>query len=414
MKSIKAEKFVLTSSEKYTNISVIQSIVVGIIAGSLFVSLSIMLKGISPHFYDLINERGVIQYLTVYMFWFSVGMLVFKFRAIQREERAFGLPYIQSFATGFDVAGGKTMLAQQVMIEEDIDVKEKNLLLVNRINKALKQIKLNNSPSEVANVLNRVSETDSAVIDSSYVLVTFMVWIIPITGFIGTIVGMTTSIGAFDTVLQGIKDSGFQIVSENLGQVTDGLAVAFETTFLALVFSAILNFFANILQRREENLLSDVDDFTTEHIVNKFSAVKGRIKDSIEKVPPETLPKSGDVDFKEMTESLGKKLKDFAEPLVMELKNFNKANQVNAQHLQAQMGKVVEAISNRKGGGIDQPSQHSIEGSDLAGTIEGLIRQIQRNNELLEKIPGPIEEMIKINKKLGELYGKIYNKSFSE
>jgi biopolymer transport protein ExbB/TolQ len=396
------------AANKYTNVPLLPSAITAVAGGSLTLGVVFLLKTTLPYLYGLIYERGSIQFLTIYAFWFALGMLYFKFRMLQKERSAFELPYVKSFTAGRDVVGSKTILAQHLLLEENLDVQQKDLLLINRINKGIKQLKISNTPAEVASVLSTVAATDSAIIDSSYVLIKFMIWIIPILGFLGTVIGMSQAIGSFNFVLQGIKEVGFQGMQQGLGQVTAGLAVAFDTTFLALVLSAAINFGANVIQKREEDLLSDVEDFTTENIVNKLT-----------KINPQPV-----VEMTPRPSQVQEKPDASVEVLSREFKNLAKQNQVNANAMQEQLGRLIEAVTKLNQSGevtaangelpaalreFSQSVKESIESFKALGELREVMK---RNLEAIESLKTPIEEMTQVNKKLGELYGKIYRTGF--
>jgi biopolymer transport protein ExbB/TolQ len=401
-----------TVGQKYTNVPLLPSFLVALAGGTATVALAYLLKGVLPYFHALIMERGPVQFLTVYGFWFTMGMLVFKYLCLQKERSAFDLDFIKSFTIGREMLGTETFVGQMQIIEENLDPRHKDLILVKRVNKAIKQIRINKNPADVANVLTTVAETDAAVMDSSYILIKYMIWALPVLGFIGTIMGMTQAIGSFDAVLKGISDVGFAGMKQNLGMVTSGLSVAFETTFLALVLSAIANLFSNALQKREEDLLSDVEEFTTDNIINKYTLLRDRIS----AVPQEAVAKPTKDSENEL------------EGLVRELKNMNKQQQVNADELMAQVGRVVEAVQGlqeavgnggaQASGGNDlkpvlQEMSNLLKGQgEFIQQMGSISAHMQKNAEVMEKLPGALEEMRQTSKKLGELFSKIYNRSF--
>jgi biopolymer transport protein ExbB/TolQ len=313
----------LTVGQKYTNVQMLPSLLVALAVGSVSFASAYLLKGVLPYFYSLLMERGPLQYFTTYAFWFTIGLLIFKYRSLQKQRSAFGFDFIKSFTVGREAMGTRTFVGEMQMIEENLNPEQKDLILVSRINKAIKQIRINKNPADVANVLGTVAETDNAVMDSSYVLIKYMIWALPVLGFIGTVVGMTEAIGSFDAVLKSTNEVGFAGLKQNLGKVTGGLSVAFDTTFLALVLSAVVNLFANTLQKREEDFLSDVEEFTTDNIINKYTVLRDQI---IPAPQPEKTPvKETDV-------------------ILRELKNMNKQQKINSDELMAQVGRVVEAI----------------------------------------------------------------------
>jgi biopolymer transport protein ExbB/TolQ len=412
MSNKSVERTIFTSfAQRYTNIPLLPVIIVALIGGSVTLGLIYLLKGMLPALFALIHQRGSVQYITMYSFWLALGMVAFKWQMVAKERKAFSLPYVQQFTASKETVGKVTMLEQYSEIDENLDAQQKKLLLINRINKAVKQLRISNSPSDVTTVLSTVSSTDSAVIDSSYIPLKFMIWIIPIWGFIGTVIGMSAAIGSFDFLFQQIKNIGFQGVQSSLGKVTSGLGVAFDTTFLALVLCAFINFLTNIIQKREEDLLSDIEEFTTDNIINKLSTLN--IKSRIEQIISPTAP--------------GDKLGSALESLSRDLKNLSGQNQVNADAIQSQVGRAIESIqtlANQQAQGMtpeigtEFPAalrEFSLALKDSSQSFQaiGELSQLVKNNlAMLEILKGSVEESMQINKKLGELYGKIYKTSF--
>lgn len=389
------------AGKKYTNVPLLPSFVAALAGGSITIALAYLLKESLPYLYSLIMERGPVQFITIYAFWFTFGMLIFKFKNIKKERSAFRLDFIKNFTKGRDVVGTKTILEEQVNIEENQDPQYKDLILVNRINKAIKQLSINRNPSDVANILKTVGETDAAIMDSSYVLIKFMIWAIPVMGFIGTIVGMIRAIGSFDAVLKGVGEVGFSGVKQSLGQVTGGLSVAFETTFLALVLSIIINLFSNALQKKEEDLLSDVEEFTTDNIINKYSHLRSRLGYST--MPEETSQPPGD------------ETEFHSSNILMELKNMNKQNQVNADQMMAQIGHLIETLQGMPTAPKGEAAP-TVPGNELQPVLRQMSDVLKSQAEFMktiEKLPAVLEDMKETNRKLGELFSKIYNRTFS-
>ena len=93
--------------------------------------------------------------------------------------------------------------------------------------------------------LARLHETASDRLHDAYGLVRTITWAVPILGFLGTVVGITLAIAGIDPA--GLGDS--------LGEVTGGLAVAFDTTALALGLSLVLVFATHAVQGGEQATL---------------------------------------------------------------------------------------------------------------------------------------------------------------
>jgi len=96
----------------------------------------------------------------------------------------------------------------------------------------------------------------------SFSLPHFMVWAIPILGFIGTVWGISNGIAHFSDAMTGTNSvtDVSSMLKENLPLVTNSLATAFDTTLLALLLSIPLMMFMLTLEKSEEAYLIDLDD----------------------------------------------------------------------------------------------------------------------------------------------------------
>ncbi len=96
----------------------------------------------------------------------------------------------------------------------------------------------------------------------SFSLPRFMVWAIPILGFIGTVWGISNGIAHFSdamTTTNSVTDVS-AMLKENLPLVTNSLATAFDTTLLALLLSIPLMMVMLTLEKDEEAYLIDLDE----------------------------------------------------------------------------------------------------------------------------------------------------------
>ena len=100
-------------------------------------------------------------------------------------------------------------------------------------------------------------------------MVKVFVWAIPIMGFIGTVLGIGSAIGSFDQALSAGED--MDVLMASLGKVTGGLGTAFDTTLLALVLSLLVSVPASAMQKSEEDLLNQVDDYCNENLLKRLN-----------------------------------------------------------------------------------------------------------------------------------------------
>ncbi|MEX0585513.1 MAG: MotA/TolQ/ExbB proton channel family protein, partial [Pirellulales bacterium] len=92
----------------------------------------------------------------------------------------------------------------------------------------------------------------------SYALLQTIIWAIPIMGFLGTVLGITVAIANLDV----------NQLDSSLSAVTFNLAVAFDTTAVALSHSLILVFLYLFAKRSEERVYVQVGEFCRCHILS--------------------------------------------------------------------------------------------------------------------------------------------------
>lgn len=227
-----------------------------------------LLKTLSPTsaLYLFFWRDPIVPFATVLLFFWALYILLFKLRHIRREENAFAfdlLPQDQYQLVGIrDVQA--TLREINRMPSED-----QRLLLVTRIGRALKSLRASGNTAETAGLLEYQAEIDLAASESTYAAVKVFIWAIPVIGFIGTVLGISVAIGNFGALVQQAQE--VEAIKEGLGPVTGGLAVAFETTLLALVLSIAIMFFSTWVRTKEDDLHTRVEDYCVEHLLNKLS-----------------------------------------------------------------------------------------------------------------------------------------------
>ncbi len=105
--------------------------------------------------------------------------------------------------------------------------------------------RLKRDTDSLGHELSQWDQENAQLRDSEYTLIRYFIWAIPILGFLGTVIGITQAIGSVQP----------EEITNSISGVTAGLAVAFDTTAVALVYSLALMFLLFLCQRRDELLL---------------------------------------------------------------------------------------------------------------------------------------------------------------
>src|SRR5262249_62371753 len=98
---------------------------------------------------------------------------------------------------------------------------------VRRVAAVLDFLRRRGSADELDDQLRPLADNDSMSMENSYSLIRLITWAIPILGFLGTVLGIT---GAISNVSP-------ETMEKSLKPVTDGLALAFDATAVALALT---------------------------------------------------------------------------------------------------------------------------------------------------------------------------------
>ena len=131
------------------------------------------------------------------------------------------------------------------------------------VSRCVLQFQSSKSTDRANALLNSSLDLMQHEVDVRYSLIRYLVWVIPTIGFIGTVVGIAAALGAAGDT-QDFQDPAL------LGELTRNLGVAFYTTMLALIQSAVLVLAQSITQAREEGALNRAGQYCLDNLINRL------------------------------------------------------------------------------------------------------------------------------------------------
>lgn len=251
-----------------TNVSSLGSGLIGL--GFAIVFYILLLPFHHLYFGKLFMARGWVPYVLIFMLGWSLGFLFLKMRKLATQKNALLLDLLPStIASEIDAETVDVFLDHVNKMPPRL----RDSFMATRIRKGLEHFSVRHSNPEVAGLLMSQSEIDAGAVHSSYSVVKVFIWAIPILGFIGTVLGISSAVGGFSGALDQAQD--IEVLKASLNDVTSGLAVAFDTTLVALVMSLIVSFPVSIMQKREEDFLGQVDEYCSENLVKRLNDAGG-------------------------------------------------------------------------------------------------------------------------------------------
>ena len=206
-----------------------------------------------------------VPYTEVFLFFWAATMLVGKLRKIRRQQRALLFDVLPSNI------GEKITENNLDKFLEYISELPKNAVgsfLVTRCVRGLEHFRVRKSAADTATMLSSQSDLDAGSVDSSYTMFHVFIWAIPILGFLGTVIGVSSAVGGFTDTLSSSSD--MESLKVGLKSITGGLGTSFDTTLVALAMAMILTFPVSALQKREGDVIGEVDEYTNEYLLRRL------------------------------------------------------------------------------------------------------------------------------------------------
>jgi len=250
---------------RFTRVNMFFTGIVAILATAILLGGLLILPEPWARYADIIMDRGPTQYATVFLALWCLFFLLIKWRKLKVQRAALNFAvtpeepdFVLSPITVDDVVARIYAIADEPQA----------YILYNRILMALSNLRNLGRVTDVDDILRSIAEQDESSLETSYGLVQGFVWAIPVLGFIGTVLGLSQSIGAFSQVLT----SSTEIISltDGLREVTAGLGTAFDTTLVALVAALIIQICITSLKKAEYEFLESCSEYCSRYIVGRL------------------------------------------------------------------------------------------------------------------------------------------------
>ena len=247
--------------------------ILGILLTLLFYLLLLPFYGkgmdwIDMFFHGGAKARSSIPYYTVFLSCWSIAILIIKLCKLKNQRKVFELNILPEDPNF--VLSPRTAREILDRIYEQVD-QPSCYVLLDRIDLALGNLKNLGSVNAASECLNCQAGDDESYLSSSYTILKGFIWAIPVLGFIGTVIGLSGAVGGFGNVVaQGAE---IEELKAALSGVTSGLAIAFETTLIALLLALVVQLMAKFVLSEEEAFLDECSAYCNRNIVAKIKDI---------------------------------------------------------------------------------------------------------------------------------------------
>ena len=236
-------------------------LILSLVSGCLFIGLMTLLVGKTGTGVVLLDSETqlfhypfTIQNLMHLLFFVGLGEIYIRWRVALREQSFMNKGYLpeddETVLQSHDLGPIRLQLAKQHDGEHGF--------LPSLIDMCILQFQSSRSVDQTVSVLNSSLELIAHRVDLRYSMLRYIVWVIPTIGFIGTVTGIALTLAQVNPN------------APDLQNLTASLAVAFNTTLIALILSAILVFFLHLVQRLEEKSVNNAGHYALKNLINRL------------------------------------------------------------------------------------------------------------------------------------------------
>jgi hypothetical protein len=194
-------------------------------------------------------------------FTWGALILLSHYREVRRQRRAFGFGLLPT-------EEGARILpedARPIQRKSEQTIAQRGpFILANLIRLSLGKYAITHTSQDVSETVRTQADVDLGRMVTSMATVHYLAWAIPALGFLGTVRGLAMSL-----TMAGSDKLDLQ-VADFLNQATMHLNTAFDCTLVALALSLPIMFMIHSVQRDEEALVIDCQQYCLEHLVNRL------------------------------------------------------------------------------------------------------------------------------------------------
>jgi biopolymer transport protein ExbB/TolQ len=189
--------------------------------------------------------------------WASL-ILFSRYLELRRQRRAFDMPLLPT------EEGARILREDARRLQRELDAtvgRRGPFILANLIRVTLGKFASSRSNHGLAETVKTQAEVDQGRLVTSMSTVHYLAWAIPALGFLGTVRGLAGSL----TMTSRVDEDTATFIE----QATRHLTVAFDCTLVALALSLVVMFLIHSMQRDEEALIIDCQQYCLDHLVHR-------------------------------------------------------------------------------------------------------------------------------------------------
>jgi len=202
---------------------------------------------------------------TLLMCW-SFAILFLKWKQLARQKSAMLMDLLPNEISQEITIDSLDKFVAHIL---NLPSEARSSILVNRVLRGIEHFRVRKSAAETVTMMESQSTIDAANVAGSFTIIKVFIWAMPILGFIGTVMGVSSAVSGLSATLENAAD--VSAVTDSMKGVFGGLGTAFDTTLLALIMSMIVKIPTSALQKSEDGLVTIADEYCNENLLRRLN-----------------------------------------------------------------------------------------------------------------------------------------------
>ncbi len=191
----------------------------------------------------------ILAYVETTLFLLGVTVLCLKMLTLGSQKRALKQSILESSPQ--ESEDSSQFATRILMLLQELPGRIQRSYIMVRLGQVCRNIRELGTTKNLYDHQQYLADVAAERLHESYSFVRTITWAVPILGFLGTVMGITIAIANVQP--EQLKDS--------MDEVTGGLGIAFDTTTLALGLTLVLVFLSHWIEKAEQKILHQVDEF---------------------------------------------------------------------------------------------------------------------------------------------------------
>lgn len=207
-----------------------------------------------------------VEYVITVLFFVALAALIIKFFEVVMEPRLDGTLWLPAAQGRQPVAACDSLLDTL----DDLPPASRHCSYGRRLRDALESVRSHGTAEKLDDELRNMAGDAEGKSHARMSLVRVIISLLPVLGFLGTVIGITEAVAHLSKVIGEVK------FSDAVNSVVGGLSEGFDATAVALALSMVLMFLLYFVNFLETRLLTTIENQANRELVGRFQmAVPG-------------------------------------------------------------------------------------------------------------------------------------------